>query len=403
MPELPDITVYVESLERRIVGHKLEKIRLKSRDKRCLVNSTQYAIERSLRRPIFRRRAVNLEDIEQALIEPALAELHRSGRSLVDVISAPPSMAAAIAAIRGGEPPTRIVRKKIFNRKIRSLIETVVRPSNGVPPVTFPRTDWPGPLSNRNPGILRASLRVPRRWPPSAYRLRGTAATLTRTGLYIADCLVPVPCFRSCRCSCPSSRHPPWPGHRPPYQVRRVRDDQIDLPENSGNSYALTEAEHEQLIPEVIPSKKIAEAAAIATVVPPTPAPARKERKSAKSGPSLWERIKQMFSGEAEEKSSSRQRSGQQRNRGRNDNRRRGGQRSRGRNDGQRQSNARSNDNRNENRNKKSAKKRHKKPAENTKENTKFFCSCNLIFDNFICCKGSHKTANLTVNLKSSY
>jgi ribonuclease E len=155
----------------------------------------------------------------------------------------------------------------------------------------------------------------------------------------------------------------------PHFQVRRVRDDQIDLPENLGNSYALTEAEHEQLIPEVIPSKKIAEAAAIAAVVPPTPAPARKERKSAKSGPSLWERIKRMFSGEAEEKSSSRQRSGQQRNRGRNDNRRRGGQRSRGRNDGQRQSKARSNDNRNENRNKKSAKKRHKKPADKTDEN----------------------------------
>ena len=156
----------------------------------------------------------------------------------------------------------------------------------------------------------------------------------------------------------------------PHYQIRRVRDDQIDLPENSGNSYALAEAEQEQLIPEVIPSKKIAEAAAIATVVPPTPAPARKEKKVAKSGPTLWERIKRLFGGGTEEKSSGRTRSSQQRNRGRNDNRRRGGQRSRGRSDAQRQSNARSGDNRNENRKKNSAKKQHKKPADNAKENT---------------------------------
>ena len=30
MPELPDVTVYVEALERRLVGHRLEAIRLNS-------------------------------------------------------------------------------------------------------------------------------------------------------------------------------------------------------------------------------------------------------------------------------------------------------------------------------------------------------------------------------------
>ena len=30
MPELPDVTVYVEALERRIAGHALERVRLKS-------------------------------------------------------------------------------------------------------------------------------------------------------------------------------------------------------------------------------------------------------------------------------------------------------------------------------------------------------------------------------------
>jgi ribonuclease E len=155
----------------------------------------------------------------------------------------------------------------------------------------------------------------------------------------------------------------------PHYQIRRVRDDQLDLSENSGNSYALTDAEIEQIIPEVIPSKKVAEAAAIATVVPPTPAPAKKQRKDVKKGPTLWERIKSFFSGKSEEKSPGKKHSGQQRNRNRNDSRRRGGQRSGGRNEGQRQSKARSNDNRNEGRKKKPAKKRSKKPADNANEN----------------------------------
>ena len=30
MPELPDIVVYLEALERRIIGHSLEKLRLAS-------------------------------------------------------------------------------------------------------------------------------------------------------------------------------------------------------------------------------------------------------------------------------------------------------------------------------------------------------------------------------------
>jgi ribonuclease E len=145
----------------------------------------------------------------------------------------------------------------------------------------------------------------------------------------------------------------------PHYQIRRVRDDQVDLPENSGTSYALTDAEQEQIIPEVIPSKKIAEAAAIATVVPPTPAPARKKPVAdKKTGPTLWQRIKSLFGGETTKKSSGARHTGQQKSRGRNDSRRRGGQRSRGRNDGQR-----SNENRKTNRNKQPAKKRSKKAA----------------------------------------
>ena len=156
----------------------------------------------------------------------------------------------------------------------------------------------------------------------------------------------------------------------PHYQIRRVRDDQLDLPENTGTSYSLTEAEQEQIIPEVIPSKKVAEPAAIATVVPPTPAPPRKERVVAKeTGPTLWERIKSLFSGGSEKKGSGSKRTGQQRSRSRNDSRRRGGQRSRGRSDGQRQSAQRSGDSRNTSRKKQTAKKRTRKPAGKVDDN----------------------------------
>ncbi|HEX3086027.1 MAG TPA: DNA-formamidopyrimidine glycosylase family protein, partial [Pyrinomonadaceae bacterium] len=30
MPELPDITIYIEALEPRVIGHRLERIRLNS-------------------------------------------------------------------------------------------------------------------------------------------------------------------------------------------------------------------------------------------------------------------------------------------------------------------------------------------------------------------------------------
>ena len=150
----------------------------------------------------------------------------------------------------------------------------------------------------------------------------------------------------------------------PHYQIRRIRDDQVDLPENMGTSYSLTEAEQEQIIPEVIPTKKIAETAAIAAVVPPTPAPPRKERAVAKkAGPTLWERIKSLFGGETEKTGSGNKRTGQQRSRSRNDSRRRGGQRSRGRSDGQRQSSKRSAEGGTSNRKKQQSKKRTKKPA----------------------------------------
>jgi len=146
----------------------------------------------------------------------------------------------------------------------------------------------------------------------------------------------------------------------PHYQIRRVRDDQVDLPENTGTSFALMDAEEEQIIPEVISSKKAAEVAAIATVVPPTPAPARKKPAVVKTGPTLWEKIKRLFAGEPEPKRASKKRGGQQRSGSRNDSRRRGGQR---------KTTQRSGDERSTNRKKQSPKKRTKKPAAKTSEN----------------------------------
>ena len=62
----------------------------------------------------------------------------------------------------------------------------------------------------------------------------------------------------------------------PHYEIRRVRDDQIELPENSGQSYELAQAEEEQIIPQAIQAAKPAETPAIAPVVATTPAPKRK-------------------------------------------------------------------------------------------------------------------------------
>ncbi|MEM9689223.1 MAG: Rne/Rng family ribonuclease [Pseudomonadota bacterium] len=63
----------------------------------------------------------------------------------------------------------------------------------------------------------------------------------------------------------------------PHYDVRRVRDDQAELPENAGASYELTEVEAEPEVPPSMEEKKPAEKAAVGKVEPVSPAPPRKE------------------------------------------------------------------------------------------------------------------------------
>ena len=62
----------------------------------------------------------------------------------------------------------------------------------------------------------------------------------------------------------------------PHYDVRRVRDDQLDLPENAGASFKLANGPIEPESPQAILARKGVEAAAVGTLKPSTPAPQRK-------------------------------------------------------------------------------------------------------------------------------
>ena len=110
----------------------------------------------------------------------------------------------------------------------------------------------------------------------------------------------------------------------PHYQIRRVRDDQLELPENLGTSYLLTETETEPEIPQTMQDRKVAEPAAIATATPKTPAPPRKP--PSKAGPGLWARLMAFF-GSSDDKPRSKKRGGKKQHRRQSDSRRRNAQR----------------------------------------------------------------------------
>jgi len=117
----------------------------------------------------------------------------------------------------------------------------------------------------------------------------------------------------------------------PHYQIRRVRDDQVELPENSGTSYTLAELNDEpDVLSGVVQERKVAEPAAVATITP-TAAPVRKvvEQK----GPGLLARLFSLFSG-SEEAEPKRAREGSGQSGKKRDSR--GGQRTRRRSETQR-------------------------------------------------------------------
>ncbi|MDJ0759717.1 MAG: Rne/Rng family ribonuclease [Woeseiaceae bacterium] len=88
----------------------------------------------------------------------------------------------------------------------------------------------------------------------------------------------------------------------PHFDIRRVRDDQTELPENAGASYELVEAEPEAFIPASLEEKPVAEQAAVGKIAPTAPAPARKEpeKKPAESGPGFFAKLFSFFKSDAE-------------------------------------------------------------------------------------------------------
>ncbi len=126
----------------------------------------------------------------------------------------------------------------------------------------------------------------------------------------------------------------------PHYDIRRVRDDQTDLPENLGASYKLADTEVEQIIPQSIQERPPAETAAVATMKPSTPAPKRqppREEVAEESSGGLFGWISGLFSGgDADEKPAAKKkaaRSGSRSSRsrsGRDGGRARSGERTRG-------------------------------------------------------------------------
>jgi ribonuclease E len=87
----------------------------------------------------------------------------------------------------------------------------------------------------------------------------------------------------------------------PHYRIRRVRDDQVELPENTGTSYALAEVNVDLEAPPTVQDKKPIEPAAIVTVTAPGPAPAPAPKPQPKKGPGMLARFLSLFQGRIEQ------------------------------------------------------------------------------------------------------
>jgi ribonuclease E len=147
----------------------------------------------------------------------------------------------------------------------------------------------------------------------------------------------------------------------PHYDIRRVRDDQAELPENAGASYLLTDANVEPESPQAILERKAVEPPAVAVLTPSKQAPKPKQAPKKASGGGFLASILAIFSS-GEEKPSKKTGSGSRRSSSGKDSRSRGGQSNRRRGESKR-----SDDNRGtaRKRSKKAAGKK-KAPAKNT-------------------------------------
>jgi ribonuclease E len=147
----------------------------------------------------------------------------------------------------------------------------------------------------------------------------------------------------------------------PHYDIRRVRDDQAELPENAGASYLLTDPDVEPESPQAILERKAVEPPAVAVLTPSKPAP--KPRKA--SGGSFLAGILAFFSS-GEEKPKKKASSSRRSSSGR-DKRSRGGQGSRRRSETKRSDDSRATARK---RSKKTASKK-KAPAKRTNRQAK--------------------------------
>ncbi len=111
----------------------------------------------------------------------------------------------------------------------------------------------------------------------------------------------------------------------PHYRIRRVRDDQVELPENVGISYTLAETVDEPETPQTMQDRKVTEPAAIATVTPLTPVPKPRKRKKS---PGIFAWLAGLFASSPDARGSKKRRS-QTRTRKKPDSRGRGAQRGR--------------------------------------------------------------------------
>ncbi len=84
----------------------------------------------------------------------------------------------------------------------------------------------------------------------------------------------------------------------PHYEVRRVRDDQVDMAENAGVSYALSHAAVEPESPQAILERKSIEQPVVGTMKPTTAAP----RPQKPAGKGFWASVMAIFGGDEDEK-----------------------------------------------------------------------------------------------------
>jgi tRNA A-37 threonylcarbamoyl transferase component Bud32 len=124
-PALGPADALRDDLRRR--ARRIESARLASRDKRCLVDSTSFAVEGPRGRRTWRRRDVPPAAIEALLEAPAelVIHAHPRGRSRLEVVSIP----AGTGLMEALGPATQLVRKRYPFPTLRSRVEGALDPT----------------------------------------------------------------------------------------------------------------------------------------------------------------------------------------------------------------------------------------------------------------------------------